>query len=422
MTLKAALRRILLFPIAPRWMVWGLGLLRMVGLIPKRIQGRWPPQRILIVNLTSYLGDTLMTLPLVDALHQAAPTAEIDFVIEPPMDRVLRTLSVLRRVCGFSPRKTRVPVLGNYLRVAAMVRFARHQFMGERYDLALLPRWGTDPSLSQYLAAMSSAPRVCGFDPAVETAAEQTFPEMRRMLTLASAGGEGMAEGTRQKLLLVDCGLIDRFDPSVEERRTVESAAALGAGVDLDLLLGRLGLPQDRPLILLAPGASHPSRRWPLERFASAGLELSRRTGAAVCSIGGSGDRVLGARLESISHGVVRDLAGQTSVQETVALVGRASLLVTNDSGPAHVGGSVGTPTLVLSACPKTSVQEHPNSPRRVRPVGPKVVVLQPDVPSEGCGERCTAATAHCINGIAVDAVERFGRRMLEAFPRSAGG
>lgn len=415
MTLKAVLRRVLLFPIQPRMFLLEMRVLRLLRLLPQRSSGQWPPRRILIVNITGNLGDALMMLPTMDSLRRALPDAEIDIVAESPMDTPLRVLETIRRVYCFQSTRTRIPLLGHYLRVLNMFQFARRWFMGRPYDLALLPRWGTDPGLSTYLASMSSAAQRCGHDPTEEGVAEEYFPGMTALLTTVSHGGKGMAEGVREQLVLVACGLLHGLEPDAEERRPVESILQMGRSLDVAACMRRLGITPSGSMVLLAPGAGHAARRWPAERFAILGEALNRRTGAAVYIIGGLGDRALGQQIEALSKGLIRSLIGETSVAEGIAIIQMASLLVTNDSGPAHVGGGVGVPTIVLSACPETSTSEHANSPLRVRPVGPRVYVMQPREAVDGCGDQCLASDAHCILGLTVESVQSCAERIFAA-------
>lgn len=393
-------RQMLLVPIWPRVFIVILSVLRFLGVLPKRIQGTWPPQRILLVNITGNLGDALMMMPLVDALKDILPGVALDLLVESPMDTPLRAAPSVRRVYRFDRDPKKIPLLWYYLRVYRMLKFARRELWNEPYDLALLPRWGTDPSLSSYLAAMSTASRRCGHNPKEEKMAASILPGMAALLTVVSHGGEGLAEGVREQLVLRACGLKEEFDPIIEERRPVRSVVEMGRSVDISECMQRLSISMQQPFILLAPGASHPLRCWPTERFSALGVALHRKTGIAVYSLGGPADRKLCEHIELLSGGTIRSLAGQTSMLEAIALTQRAELLISNDSGPAHIGGSVGIPTLVLSACPKTSTREHATSPLRVRPVGPHVHVLQPDQSAIGCSDRCLATVAHCILGL----------------------
>lgn len=417
--MKPLARRALLFLIWPRVFTRIAAGLRIVGVLPKRVYSQIPPTRILVVNLTSNLGDVIMMLPVVDALRTALPDAAVDIVVEEPMGAPLRAIPWVRQVYAFERDTCQIRVLGSYLRVFRMLRFVRRELIDRAYDLVLLPRWGTDPSLSSYLALMTSAQRRCGHDPDEDVASEPVLPGMASLLTAVSHGGNGLAEAVREQLVLLSSGVIKTLDPKEEERRRVESVLHMGRSIDLSLCMKRLGMDPDHEFILLAPGASHPVRCWPAERFAALGQALHKATGLDVYAIGGPADRALGEQLQSLSAGIIRSLAGQTSILEAIQLSRSAKLLVTNDSGPAHVGGSVGTPTIVLSACPRTSREEHANSPSRVRPVGPCVRVLQPQAPGAGCVERCNAPKAHCICGISTDSVLQ---EALELLHRDGSG
>lgn len=223
-----------------------------------------------------------------------------------------------------------------------------------------------------------------------------------------------MAEAVREQLVLAACGLPLSLDPEAEEKAVVESVLQMSESIDAHGLLEQLGLEPDQRFVLLSPGASHPARRWPAEEFATLGQRLSRK-GLRVYAFGSIGDRALGDQIATLSNGTVRNLAGRTSILEGLALIRKAAVLVTNDSGPAHMGGSLGTPTLVLSACPESSKEEHANSPLRVRPVGPRVIVLQPKTSAPGCNGRCEAPTAHCIQGISTEQVVETAEALLDS-------
>ncbi|OPX31809.1 MAG: hypothetical protein B1H09_01995 [Gemmatimonadaceae bacterium 4484_173] len=102
-----------------------------------------------------------------------------------------------------------------------------------------------------------------------------------------------------------------------------------------------------RPYIVLAPGGARnareyvPWKRWPVERWAEVSSYLQAR-GYTVFLAGGKRDR------EEISSAGGVNLAGKLSWGETAALIAKATLFAGNDSGPAHLAVSSGTPALVL--------------------------------------------------------------------------
>ena len=104
-----------------------------------------------------------------------------------------------------------------------------------------------------------------------------------------------------------------------------------------------LNVPAGRPLVVLQPGASDPRRRWPAERFAALGDILVRE--GAMVAINGSAEEsaVVGEVLENMRHPAV-NLSGQLSLSGLCGLLERASLVVSNDTGPLHLALAIGTP------------------------------------------------------------------------------
>lgn len=102
------------------------------------------------------------------------------------------------------------------------------------------------------------------------------------------------------------------------------------------------------PYFVLAPGASSPHRKWPLERFSEAGRWLFERTGALPLVLGGPADRQDGERLIALM-GCGESLAGKLSLFQSMALIAGAEILISNESAPVHMAATTGTPTLCLS-------------------------------------------------------------------------
>src|SRR2546427_12359609 len=88
------------------------------------------------------------------------------------------------------------------------------------------------------------------------------------------------------------------------------------------------------------------------------------------------------------------DLMGQTTLKDLIALLRRARLLITNDSGPMHLAAAVGTPVIALFG---------PNDPARTGPYGAGHTGLRSRVPCSPCFSRrlTTAATTECLTSLA---------------------
>ena len=370
------------------------------------------PKRVLVVNITEFIGDTVMMMPLLDRLNTTIPDATVDVVTSAKMVHFVRQIPYLGAVDGIETRGSRLPIWGTYRKLLHMARFIQTTLHGRSYDMCLLPRWGADASMSIFLASMTGASRLIGHDPNDEAGARNPFPGIQNLLTCISRGGAGLPEAIRELRLLESCGLVGHLDLIAEEKRSINSLRQMTSLVSLSELKRKLGL-GNAPYVVVAPGASHPARRWPSERFAETAIGLSARLGGQILVIGGTADFVLGQGIEQQVGAAAQNLIDQTSLLENIALIRGAAVLLANDSGPAHIGAGLGVPTLVLSACPLTSTREHVNSPLRVRPVGPAVRVLQPAKPANGCNERCRASAAHCILELTVESVLSQAEQLL---------
>ncbi|AMK12356.1 glycosyltransferase family 9 protein [Pseudodesulfovibrio indicus] len=111
----------------------------------------------------------------------------------------------------------------------------------------------------------------------------------------------------------------------------------------------------DNPLVALHPYATHPSKQWPMESWtALTGL------------LDGAGFDwfVVGRNQAPLLPDHGRDLTNATGLRATCALLGRADLLVTGDSGPMHLAAGVGTPVVALFGPTARAWGFYPAGPR----------------------------------------------------------
>ena len=95
-------------------------------------------------------------------------------------------------------------------------------------------------------------------------------------------------------------------------------------------------------------------------------------------------------------------------------LLKKASLFLGNDSGPAHLAGGVGTPSIIISPWPLSVKEEGATSPMRSRPVGPCVKVVQPLEARPPCNVPCIGEEAHCILGVTAEEIVKHASSLLE--------
>jgi ADP-heptose:LPS heptosyltransferase len=103
-------------------------------------------------------------------------------------------------------------------------------------------------------------------------------------------------------------------------------------------------LPGER-LVLLQPGATDPRRRWPARSFAALGDRLAR-DGVRVVINGSADEAALVQEVAARMYAPAIDLAGRLSLGGLCGLLERTALLVSNDTGPLHLGLALGVPSV----------------------------------------------------------------------------
>jgi ADP-heptose:LPS heptosyltransferase len=115
---------------------------------------------------------------------------------------------------------------------------------------------------------------------------------------------------------------------------------------DLDLAVPRV--PVEAGVTIVHPGAKSPSRRWPPDRFASVARTLTAQ-GHRVMITGSAAEKDLGVRVaRAAGLPTTAVLAGRTGLAELAALVAHARLLISGDTGIAHLATAYRTPSVVL--------------------------------------------------------------------------
>lgn len=189
-------------------------------------------------------------------------------------------------------------------------------------------------------------------------------------------------------------------------REYLDLGSCLGAGevggilpvLCVPALSGALQELATGPFAVLAPGAIHgPAKRWPVERFAALARELIAR-GLRVLACGGKHDADSCAALAKAVGGGTLSVAGRTSLGEQAALCAEAALVVSNDSGLAHLSGAVGAPTIAIFGS---------TSSAWTAPLGARVRVVQRPPVCSPCFARTCRIGYACLDAVSVSRVLR---------------
>ncbi|HQH52166.1 MAG TPA: glycosyltransferase family 9 protein [Candidatus Hydrogenedentes bacterium] len=114
-------------------------------------------------------------------------------------------------------------------------------------------------------------------------------------------------------------------------------------------ILAQHGIGQDESLVCVQLGASDEPKRWPAAHFAELARRLVNDRHARICLLGVEAEAPLGEAFERHAPGIAAHLFGKTTIHQVAAILERARLLVTNDTGTMHIAAAVGCPILLLS-------------------------------------------------------------------------
>ncbi len=336
-------------------------------------------RRVLCVRLDS-IGDVLMTTPAIRALREtlgchitlltsAAGAAVAPLV--PEIDETLVFAAPWMKATGGSTHDAEM-----------IARLAAGAF-----DAAVIfTVYSQNPLPAAYLCYLADIPRRlahCNENPyalltdwvADPEPASTVRHEVQRQLDLV--GGVGCQTQNQRLSFRVPPGAHARVQPLIERR----------------------------PLVVVHPGATAASRRYPPEQYARAIDLLIQQTRCDAVFTGDAHELGLVDQVRAEMRFPARSLVGELGLAELGALIGEADLLVSNNTGPAHIAAAVGTPLVDLYAL--TNPQHTPwLVPSRV---------LNHDVPCRNCYKSvCPAGHHDCLRKVAPETVAAAAQELLE--------
>lgn len=355
-------------------------------------------RKILIVKL-DFIGDWVLTTPLLASLRRAAPQAEITAIVLERVFSLARASRLVDRVISV-PAAASGPLRFGADASETLESFLRDYGVRGSFDLALVPRWDTDFNGATPIAGLSGATEVVGFSERCTPRKQRDNRGFDTFLTTAIVDLRHCHEVEHALGLIEALGGTPSTDLQVDLAAGDISAArsfresAYGGG---------------RPLLAVAPFAAG-RRQWPDDRLSGVVSALVDRYAFDPAVIA-SPDSA--AHAHAFVDGLrARGIPAATSVDAlglggNAALLGMAALFIGMDSGPAHLAAALGVPVVVLTPNPVGSSPGHTGAPERFRPwTGPsRLLLLRPARHTEPCHDGCDADRPHCILGLTVDEV-----------------
>jgi heptosyltransferase-2 len=337
-------------------------------------------RRILVLELWN-IGDVILMMPFLVQLRRLFPLATISLVSRPFAADLLAGTGLVDEfiaadVAWTPPDGVRVPK--KMIDLWGLSRRLR----ARQFDLAFSSR---QHLREHFLLALSDARRTVGF----------AFGKRDAALTDAIAVGNTQRHKVDDWMRLLEpfggCTSVQIPHLRVEESERSWAKRYLSSR----------GIERDDLLIGIHPGASLAEKRWPLERFSEVAAATAREHGVRVLAFAEPGG--YGSDLFRIP-GVVGVHVG---LRELMALIERCDLLVCNDSGPMHIAGALGVPTIAMFGA---GIEQG------FAPLGEGHELLSPDHdelrPKSASNQEHIRAPTGIMTSQVLDAVSRAVRRL----------
>ncbi len=319
---------------------------------------------------TAFIGDVALSLHLAEVIKKLHPSSHITYVTTPQAEQLAKCAKAINKVIAFDKRRTHKGLKG--------IRHITNQLQASGTDCIISPH----RSLRSSLITLLSRPKISvGFN---KNALHFIFKHRVRY--------DKYIHETQRNINLL----------SIFDDVNVEDIHSTSAEIEIpdkdiiytDKLLHEKLIDHSPPLIAVAPGSVWETKKWGTDNF----IELCRSLKHKhyhVILIGSKADADLCNSIADQTDSV--SLAGLTSLPQTLCILQKADLTVTNDSAPCHLSELAGTPVVSIFG---PTVPEFGFAPRMEL----SSVMQIPDMDCRPCAihgsKQCPIGTHDCMQKI----------------------
>lgn len=170
--------------------------------------------------------------------------------------------------------------------------------------------------------------------------------------------------------------------------------------ISINFLLKNFGIQNGIRYAVLNPSASCPSKIWHAQRFGKLADLLQEKFGLKIILIGSQGDRPFSNQVKKFAGHPMIDLTGKLPLGSVGWLLKQAQILISNDSGPVHIAGAVGTPVVSIFGRSLPGL-----SPKRWGPLGEETKMIHKEVGCPVCLAHLCRINFLCLDVVSVEDV-----------------
>jgi len=263
-------------------------------------------------------GEFLLNIPAFNSLKKSFPQAKLTLIVNPYVLELAKCIPCADEVIGWSDKKHSLPEL---LRLSRILK-------KKKFDLCVV----LNPSAeSHILSFLSAIPVRAGYNRKLPFLLNKKIEDSKN---------SALKHEVEYNLDLVKAAGADALDKTLSIR--LENNI-------IDSSLEKFKLAKSEKLIAIHPWTSDIVKQWPLENFKTLALKIVNELKIMTVIVGGIEEEARSKQyFENINEGLIINLTGKTSLVELAALLKNCKLLVSGDSGPAHLAAAVNTKTITI--------------------------------------------------------------------------
>ncbi|MFH1201876.1 MAG: lipopolysaccharide heptosyltransferase II [Candidatus Omnitrophota bacterium] len=331
------------------------------------------PLRILVIR-TDRIGDILLSTPVIKNLRLAYPDAYIAMMCRSYTLDIVKYNPYLNEVIAYDQDNLHKGWFSS-MKFALMLG-------KKKFDLALILH---PTNRAHILAFFAGIPRRVGFDRKLPFLLTQKIKDTK-------------FEGEKHEMeYALDVLRAIGIEPKDKTPFMQISKADDDWAIEF---LKKNNVRDEELLVAINPGASCPSRRWPVERFAEVADAIIKEYNAKVLVISGPEEVGLGEKVIRLMHYPAIDASGKTTVAQLAALLKHCKLIICTDTGPMHIAATFGASVIVMFGRNQRGL-----SPLRWGPLAKNSTILHKEVGCIEClAHNCTRGFK-CLKAITVEDV-----------------
>ncbi|MFC1566420.1 lipopolysaccharide heptosyltransferase II [bacterium] len=328
-------------------------------------------KKILLIQ-TAFLGDIILTIPLIKNLKKIFPDKELTVLTTPVGEKVLKNTDLDCKIIVYDKKGSQKGFL-NLIKLTSELR-------EQKFDLAIMPHRSLRTALTAYLARI---PHRWGF----------SNSEGKFLLTKKIQYVKGIHEIDRNLSFLDEFNL--SYDKTINFKVDNETEEQVEKILKQNNFLGE-------KIIGIHPGSVWFTKKWPVKKFIDLIKHLSYNN-YKIIIFGDKSDEKIGFEIEKSDflHSNVLNLIGNTTIKQLIGFIKKISLYITNDSGPMHIAAAEDIPLIAFFGPTVKDIGFFPYSKR--------AIVLEKDIECRPCGihggNKCPKKHFKCMNDISVDEV-----------------